>query len=55
MIAESDGGDSLHRALTAAWLTQALEYLSLLESRVAELADELFAVTAAEQRDHQVG
>lgn len=55
LIAESDDGDSLHRALTAAWLTQALEYLSLLESRVAELADELFAITAAEQRDHQVG
>lgn len=55
LIAESDDPDSMHGALTAAWLTQALEYLSLLESRVAELADGLFAVTEAELRDGQVG
>jgi len=55
LIAEAEGTANLHAALSAAWLTQSLEYLLFLERRIAHHADQLFAKTKAERADLQVG
>jgi len=55
LIAEADGRENLHAALSAAWLTQALEYLLFLERRVTHHADRLLARSEAGRTDLQVG
>jgi len=54
-IAGASGSAELHAALSAAWLIQGLEYLVFLEGRVVDHADRLFARSAAEEKDLQVG